>query len=144
VSESYAETDSVPRGPRAGFWRRFAAALLDGILLGVVTGIFYSFLSENAANGLGTTLSIAYFTYFEGSAAGQTLGKRALGIRVIDLKTGGPIGYPRAFIRWIGRIVSALPLLLGYFWMIWDKEKQTWHDKFANAVVVPTSEYPVS
>ena len=33
--------------------------------------------------------------------------------------------------------------LLGYFWMLWDREKQTWHDKFANDVVVPTSAYPV-
>ena len=141
---TYTAGGSGPSGPRAGFWRRFAAALLDGILLGVVTGIFYAFLDENAANGLGTILSLAYFTYFEGSDAGQTLGKRALGIRVIDFKAGGPIGYGRAFIRWIGRIVSALPLLLGYLWMLWDKEKQTWHDKFATAVVVPVSAYPVS
>jgi uncharacterized RDD family membrane protein YckC len=136
---------SGPSGPRAGFWRRFVASLVDGILLGVITGVLYAFSdNENAANGFGTLLSLAYFTYFEGSALGQTLGKRALGIRVIDLKAGGPIGYGRAFVRWIGRIVSALPLLLGYFWMLWDKEKQTWHDKFANAIVVPTSAYPVS
>ena len=89
-------------------------------------------------------ISAAYYTYFEGGASGQTLGKKALGIRVIDFSGGGPIGYGRGFIRWIGRIVSAIPLFLGYFWMIWDKEKQTWHDKFAGSVVVPESAYPVS
>ena len=68
----------------------------------------------------------------------------ALGIRVIDFRGGGPIGYPRALIRWVGRIVSTVVILLGYFWMLWDKEKQTWHDKFATSVVVPTSAYPVS
>jgi uncharacterized RDD family membrane protein YckC len=63
---------------------------------------------------------------------------------VIDFRAGGPIGYPRAFIRYIARILSALPFLLGYFWMLWDREKQTWHDKLSNSVVVPTSAYPVS
>ncbi len=86
---------------------------------------------------------IAYFTILEGGAKGQTLGKMALGIRVIDLARGGSIGQGRAFIRYIGRFVSAIVLLLGYFWMLWDKEKQTWHDKLAGSVVVPTSSYPV-
>jgi uncharacterized RDD family membrane protein YckC len=134
-----------PSGPRAGFWRRFVAALLDGILLGVVGFIIGAILGfeGNAVNGVTTLLGVAYYTYLEGSS-GQTLGKKALGIRVIDLGGGGSIGYGRAFIRYIGRYVSGIALLLGYFWMIWDKEKQTWHDKFANSVVVPESAYPVS
>ena len=135
---------SGPSGPRAGFWRRFGAVLIDGIILGVVYGVFYAILGSSAAYGLYLVLSAAYFTYLEGGPNGQSLGKKALGIRVIDLGGGGPIGYGRGFIRWIGRYVSAIPLGLGYFWMLWDKEKQTWHDKFANSVVVPESAYPVS
>ncbi len=129
-----------PSGPRAGFWRRFVAALLDGIILGVIGGILGAILtdSDNAASGTGVILGILYYTYFEGSS-GQTLGKKALGIRVVDIAGGGSIGFGRAFIRYIGRIVSAIPLLLGYFWMLWDKEKQTWHDKFARSVVVQES-----
>ena len=94
-------------------------------------------------DSLGHVNNAAYLTYLEGSASGQTVGKKAMGIRVVDFQTGGPIGYPRAFIRWIGRYVSAIACLLGYFWMLWDREKQTWHDKFANDVVVPESAYPV-
>jgi uncharacterized RDD family membrane protein YckC len=139
---SYEMGGNGPSGPRASFWRRFGAVLIDGIALGVVTGILYALLNENAANGLGTLIGLVYYTYFEGSS-GQTPGKKALGIRVIDFKAGGAIGYGRAFIRYIGRIVSALALLIGYLWMIWDKEKQTWHDKFAGSVVVPESAYPV-
>jgi len=129
-----------PSGARAGFWRRFVASLLDGIILGVIGGILGSILTDNdnAATGVGVLLGILYYTYFEGSS-GQTLGKKALGIRVVDLAGGGSIGFGRAFIRYIGRIVSAIPLLLGYFWMLWDKERQTWHDKFARSVVVPES-----
>jgi uncharacterized RDD family membrane protein YckC len=147
-----------PSGPRAGFWRRFAAALIDGLIFSVIGYILGRALGQDVitVDGgtltyrltgapflIGEALQIAYFVYFEGSAAGQTLGKRALGIRVIDFSTGGPIGYGRAFIRWIGKLVSAIPCGLGYFWMLWDKQKQTWHDKFANSVVVPTDAYPV-
>jgi uncharacterized RDD family membrane protein YckC len=39
------------------------------------------------------------------------------------------------------KIVSGIPFDLGYFWMLWDKEKQTWHDKVANDVVVPANAY---
>jgi uncharacterized RDD family membrane protein YckC len=144
VSEqSYEAESGGPSGPRASFWRRFGALLIDGIALAVVTGILTAIFSTNAANGISTLIGLLYFVYFEGSASGQTLGKKALGIRVIDFKTGGQIGFGRAIIRYLGRIVSTIPLLLGYFWMLWDKEKQTWHDKFAGSVVVPESAYPV-
>jgi len=86
---------------------------------------------------------IAYFVYFEGSASGQTLGKRILGIRVIDFNSGGEIGYGRAFVRLIVRFISGFFCYLGYLWMLWDKEKQCWHDKAANDVVVPVHYYPV-
>ena len=60
------------------------------------------------------------------------------------MQTGSTIGYGGAFIRVIGKIVSGIACLLGYLWMLWDPEKQTWHDKFADSVVVPVSSYPVS
>jgi uncharacterized RDD family membrane protein YckC len=140
------EEAAVQRGPtsaRAGFWRRFVAAFVDGIVLSVAYFVFLGFTSENGASLLNFLIGIAYYTYLEGSS-GQTLGKKALGIRVVDLGGGGSIGFGRAFIRYIGRIVSAIPLLLGYFWMLWDKEKQCWHDKAAGDVVVPVDAYPVS
>jgi uncharacterized RDD family membrane protein YckC len=129
-------------GPRAGFWRRFAAAFIDGVILGVVN-VILSIALKGAGNVLALVVTIAYFTYFEGSRRGQTPGKSALGIRVISFDGSGSIGYGRAFIRWIGRYVSAIPIFLGYFWMLWDRENQCWHDKFASDVVVPVSAYPV-
>lgn len=129
-------------GPRAGFWRRFAAAFIDGIIVAIVISVLFAAL-KGPGYALGLLLSIAYFVYLEGGPTGQTIGKRALGIRVIGFDTGGPIGYGRAFIRWIGRYVSALVIYIGYLWMLWDREKQCWHDKFANDVVVPVSAYPV-
>jgi len=92
---------------------------------------------------LGVVLGVAYYGWLEGSASGQTVGKRGMGIRVYDLRSGGPIGPGRAIGRYFARILSAIPLLLGYFWMLWDAEKQTWHDKLVGSVVVPVSAYPV-
>lgn len=133
-----------PTGPRAGFLPRFGAALIDGVLLVVVGFILPAVIGRVAGSGLSLVIGISYFGYLEGSASGQTLGKRAVGIRVIDYRTGGPIGFGRAVLRYFARIISALPCLLGYFWMLWDKERQTWHDKLISDVVVPTSAYPVS
>jgi uncharacterized RDD family membrane protein YckC len=128
-------------GPRAGFWRRFAAAFIDGVILAIVN-VILSVALKGAGNVLALVVTIVYFTYFEGSRRGQTPGKSALGIRVISFDGSGSIGYGRAFIRWIGRYVSAIPIFLGYFWMLWDRENQCWHDKFASDVVVPVSAYP--
>lgn len=129
-------------GPRAGFWKRFAAALIDGLLLGVVNIVLVAALG-NAGSALSVGLGLVYYAVLEGGTTGQTLGKRALGIRVISFDTGGPIGYGRALIRYLGRIISTLILFLGYLWMLWDREKQTWHDKMAGSVVVPVEQYPV-
>ena len=124
-------------GDRASFGRRLVAIIVDGIILGVVGAIIGVIFPETLANALAIAIGLAYFTYLEGST-GQTLGKRLLGIRVADVRGGGPIGFGRAAIRYVGRIVSTIPLFLGYLWMLWDGEKQTWHDKFASSVVVPS------
>jgi len=132
-----------PTGPRAGFWRRFAASVIDGIIVAIPI-VVLSLLLKGVGYAIGLLLSVAYFTYLEGGPTGQTLGKRVLAIRVVSFDTGGPIGYARAFIRFIGKNVSALIIYIGYLWMLWDGEKQCWHDKFASDVVVPAADYPVS
>jgi uncharacterized RDD family membrane protein YckC len=129
-------------GPRAGFWRRFAASLIDGIILGIV-GTILAVALKGAGSALALLVGVAYFTFFVGSARGQTPGMSALGIRVISFDGSGSIGYGRAFIRWIGGYLSAIVLFLGYLWMLWDKENQCWHDKLASDVVVPVSAYPL-
>jgi len=134
----FTPTAAGPSGPRASFLQRLGAAIVDWVIL-VVVGIVIGLIFGRASGVVGLIVGIAYFTYFEGGETGQTIGKRAIGIRVADFRggTGGPIGYPRAFVRYIGRYVSAFVCLLGYLWMLWDKEKQCWHDKFAGSVVVP-------
>jgi uncharacterized RDD family membrane protein YckC len=136
-----------PSGPRAGFWTRFAALLIDGLIL-TIPGIILVFIFAAISEGLAILAYIlwflafwAYYTYFEGGPTGQTYGKKAMNIRVIDLRQGGPIGYGRGFLRTLVRAFLSGILYLGYLWMLWDSEKQTWHDKAAGSVVVPADAY---
>jgi uncharacterized RDD family membrane protein YckC len=163
---------SGPSGPRANFGKRLLAYLLDALILIVPIFVFIGLLggfdSENfdsqtgeftdgpLANGafgitlLGLALSIAYFTILEGSNSGQTIGKKALGIRVISQETGGPIGYGRALLRNAVRSLPGLIRFIGFFWtlldhlwMLWDRENQALHDKAARTLVVPVAAYPI-
>ena len=137
---------SVQAGQRASFGRRLVAYIVDSIVLGVVYGILFAVFGRTAAYGIGILIGLVYYAYFEGSASGQTPGKRLLGIRVYDFAggSGDGIGIGRGVIRYLGKILSSIPCALGVLWMLWDKEKQTWHDKIASTVVVTVDQYPVS
>src|SRR4051812_9683919 len=121
-------------GEAAGFWRRVGASLIDGLVVGVVE-IVLRLLLGGAGIALTFVFSFGYYTYFHGRT-GQTPGDAALGIRVVDIDTGEVIGYGRAFGRVLVSIVSTLVLLIGYLWMLWDKRKQTWHDKAVSSLPV--------
>ncbi len=117
------------------FWRRFGGFVVDWVILAVAGGIIGAFFGLAAASS-GVSLLIGAAYYIPLNANGGTLGKKALGLRVEDAKTGEDIGLGRSAIRYVVAIASALALLLGYFWCIWDPKKQTWHDKAAGSVVV--------
>jgi uncharacterized RDD family membrane protein YckC len=138
VSEQLAAVQgdsSVASSARAGFWIRFGGSFIDGIIVGVV-GALLGVALKGPGNVLAIVLGAIYFTYLIGGP-GQTVGMKAVGIRVIDIDGGGSIGFGRAFVRWVGSYISTIFVLLGYFWMLWDKENQCWHDKMASDVVVP-------
>ena len=80
---------------------------------------------------------MAYFGGFY--ANGGTLGMQSIGIRLEDKETGGDIGVQRAVLRYVVRIASGLAIYLGFLWYFWDDDKQTWHDRAANSVVVKQS-----
>lgn len=149
----------------AGFWRRLGAYLIDGIVVGIIMKIstsvmmiplsryFSSIYMSNNPQQLegmapslmiilvtsmlvGMSLQALYFILMWGYK-GATLGKMALKIKIVT--TGGSdISYGSAFLRYIGTIISGIPLCLGYLWMLWDDKKQTWHDKIASTCVIRT------
>ena len=67
---------------------------------------------------------------------GQTLGKMALGIKVIK-RNGQALGLGQAALREVvGKFVSFIALCLGFLWVAWDPKKQGWHDKIAGTEVI--------
>lgn len=127
---------------RADFATRLVAFVVDYVVLGTVSLVAILLFND----GLGFLIALlappAYYTWFEGSPSGQTPGKRLLGIRVVDAATGRSIGHGHALVRSVMRIVSAMLCWVGYLWMLWDPERQTWHDKVAGSVVVPATLTP--
>ena len=138
---------------RIGFLSRFGAELLDLIamwLLIAVSGVgVWAVLSVAGASDsaalvsvviVGVTLGVGYWVLLH-AHGNQTLGKRAIGAVVTDTQLR-PIGYGRALGRLVAEIASALPLNLGYLWPLWDRERQTFHDKLAGTLVVRRSDLP--
>lgn len=116
----------------AGFWRRLGAALIDGLILFAVSLTIGLFVNTVLLTWI---ISIAYYVYFIGSR-GQTPGKMAFKIQVVRMDNL-PMTYRTALLREVvGKFLSGLVLTLGYLWMIWDKDKQTWHDHLAKTQVI--------
>mgnify|MGYP003387956060 CR=1 FL=1 len=75
------------------------------------------------------------------TARGQTPGKKALSIRIVDAQ-GNPPGTGRALARYFGFLLEGLAMyvffagLLGWLWPLWDANKQAWHDKVAGTYVI--------
>ena len=125
----------------AGFWLRFAAYLIDSTILSAPVYIVVLAVPDAALalQLVALIAGVAYYAVLEGGETGQTLGKKALSIRVVDQDTWQPnIGIGRGIGRYFSRFLSSLPLFLGYFWMLWDKDKQTFHDKLARTRVIKT------
>jgi uncharacterized RDD family membrane protein YckC len=128
-----------PASSYSGFWRRAGAALLDGLIVNVPIDIIGAGqLNARPHILLSNVIGVAYYAILEGTR-GQTLGKMAVGIKVIDADTAGFIGVPRGIGRYFARFLSGIALGLGYLWMLWDPRKQCWHDKLVGSIVVRTS-----
>lgn len=146
----------------ANFGARLGALLLDG-LIGAIFAVpaFVAFFAvpkhyaDCTVNGeasvckvptgagwgiiiaLAVVFGLAYLViYVKKVGNNQSWGQKALSIRVVDKTTGAQIGSGRSFGRFLARYISGIPCYLGYLWMLWDKDKQTWHDKIVGSVVV--------
>lgn len=75
-------------------------------------------------------------TVFRQGRTGQTIGKKALDIRVVRLDNGQTMGTGTAFLRWIMAYLLGNLCFVDYLWPLWDERKQTWHDKVVGTVVI--------
>ena len=119
----------------AGFWERFGATFIDGIILLIPNLLFTTLIGPGMGDVLSVITAWLYSAILESGSGQATLGKKALGLKVVNVE-GQQISFGQATGRHFGKIVSALILGIGYFMMIWDDKKQTLHDKMVNAYVV--------
>lgn len=141
--------------PPAGIARRLGAMFYDGLLLLGVTWAVTALeialkvavvgadaVRESGQRALGgpllqLSLLVVVFLFFGWfwTRSGQTLGMQAWRIR-LDSDDGGRISWPQALVRFAGAAVSAACLGAGYWWMLVDRERLTWHDRWSRSRVV--------
>ena len=131
------------RAAYAGFWRRFAAHAIDYVIvlggsLVVIVAAFVVGLVTDDSQERFTLLSLgSYFFYcvlLESSPWQATVGKRALGLKVTN-RRGVRIGFVRAVVRFVAKLLSVATLLLGYLLVVVTKRRQALHDLIAGTLV---------
>lgn len=105
---------------------RFLAYLVDAVPFGLGYGVV-------GRPWLWVGLYVLYHSV--GNAAGGTIGKRMLGLRVVRLD-GTPLGAARSLARALGALLSTPLLNLGYLWALVRPDSRTWHDLLAGSRVV--------
>jgi uncharacterized RDD family membrane protein YckC/cytoskeletal protein CcmA (bactofilin family) len=123
-----AEVLDVATLPRAGFWIRMLALLIDLILVGVA-------LSWVHHGGSGMLLLLATYGAIMWKYKGTTVGGIVCDLKVVRID-GGPLDWGTAIVRALGCFLSLVIGGLGFIWIAIDREHQAWHDKIAGTVVV--------
>ena len=140
----------------AGWWQRAGAEILDQIFVTLPLSIAMAIM-DVPRTAASVALGLAVFLYnwtLDSEPGGQTWGKRILHIRVVGDETGTVINRSQGAAR--AGFVAGLALLgnltvgdagsfsftlnilgtLDLLWPLWDRKRQSWHDKVARSVVV--------
>ncbi len=104
----------------AGFWMRFVAIIIDGIIIGIIR----AFLVVPILATIGIT-----------SKYQATVGKLALGLIVTDMN-GAKLDFSKSLVRNLGKILSNFIFLIGYIMAAFTEKKQSLHDIIAGTLVV--------
>ena len=135
----------------AGFWVRLGASLVDTIIYLLLTAPmliaiygweYYDFEEEiygfiaGPADLLISWIVPMIATIWLWMTYRATPGKMLFSLKVVKADTGAALTLKEAFIRYLGYVLAAIPLCLGFIWVAFDPKKQGWHDKLAGSVVV--------
>jgi uncharacterized RDD family membrane protein YckC len=115
--------------PRAGFWIRMAALLLDVLLVGFVMGL------AGHMFGRFPLVILAIYGAVMWKMRGATVGGIVFDLHVVRLD-GRPVDWETAIVRALGCFLSLAVVFLGFIWIAFDDNRQAWHDKIAGTVVV--------
>ena len=121
----------------AGFWRRFAAVLIDALIIYIPSAMFSGLAFDIMFSfGIGLVLNFLYYPFFESSQMQATPGKALLGMVVGYENAGERITFRTAVVRFFGRYLSGLVLCIGYLMQAFTTKRQTLHDMIAEVVVI--------
>jgi uncharacterized RDD family membrane protein YckC len=128
-------TDAAPAAalvtaalPRAGFWIRMVALLLDALLVGVLMHLLHHMFDLEL-------VMLAVYGAIMWKLRGSTIGGIVFDLQVVRLD-GRPIDWQTAIVRALGCFLSLTVAGLGFFWIAFDRGRQAWHDKIAGTAVV--------
>lgn len=139
----------IPRGVEvAGIGRRFLAAVIDVLPVAVVIGGMYAVMAFTESPTVMLVSSIAaavlaggygLFQWWAYGSRGAGLGARAMGLRLVGMGDGEPVGWWRFFLRQLifgallGTVVGGIALLV---FLVIHERRQGWHDLAVKAVLV--------
>ena len=138
------ESENIGSTIPAGFWRRFFAIIIDGIIISIPAYIVVLVYTLEGSPQESINLFVRYYMiivgslYFiisESSSYQATFGKKVLGIKVTDVN-GERIGFGKATARHIGKLASALILMIGYLMAAFTRDKQALHDLMSDCLVI--------
>lgn len=132
-----------------GFWRRFAAVIIDFFAMVIpillvstllrASIFFVTDINLSLLNFIESIVTIfmwwLYYSFFHSSSWQATLGKRALGLKVVDLD-GNRLSFVRASGRFFAKYLSALTFCIGYMMAGWTRRKRCLHDMIAKTYVI--------
>lgn len=113
---------------------RLIALIIDGFLLGIISGLLFAFAREPGAAG-GFIVGLLYQWYFLTQRNGQTPGKQAMNIRVVKV-SGEPLDFATVLVRYVGYYVNSFVFGIGWLWALFNDKRQGWHDLLAGTYVV--------
>lgn len=114
--------------PRATFWMRMGALAIDAVMIAIIVNMV------DSSGDLWLLLLGAYGAVMW-RLRGTTIGGIVFGLKVVRLD-GRPIDWPTAIVRALSCFLSFVIVGLGFLWIIFDDDRQGWHDKIAGTVVV--------
>lgn len=131
------EIRALPASEFGGFWMRFAAQIIDWLIMGIVGGIAGGIV-HSAGGGAGDGVSFLVSAAYEIAAPvvwGAHVGKLVFGYRLVTAD-GRRLTLATAVLRYFATYLSFLALFLGFITAAFDSRKQGWHDKIAGTYVV--------
>jgi uncharacterized RDD family membrane protein YckC len=117
--------------PRAGFWIRMVALLIDIVLVGIVLSVLHHMANMEL-------VVLAGYGAVMWKLRGSTIGGIVFDLQVVR-HDGRQIDWPTAIVRALACFLSLVALGIGFLWIAFDSGKLAWHDKIAGTMVVRTS-----